>query len=144
MRRANTKARRAKRVERLKLVQEAVADRQNDPARQPDPIDSPLIPGEAVEIVGEADAPTTSQIFRFRGTTGAVLPPYVAPPESAHAGKVIHPVKVGGQNGKVVGVPVDRLRPVDRRVKRRGHSGVVTNAFRRGYNRIFRKGSSSC
>jgi hypothetical protein len=129
----------AARRERSKLVKEAVAEAKADEARRPEPIESNLLDGETVEVVGSADAPTSSQVFRFQGHAGTALPPYVAPPESPHAGQVMRPVKI---HGKVVGIPESRLRPVDRPGVNRARAGS-TSAFRRGFDRIFGRGRSS-
>ena len=134
MKKQKSRAQRAtRRRESHKKVLEAVSDRKSDLAHQPAAIDSKLLDGEAVEIVGPADAPTTTQMHRFRGLVGTALPPYVACKDSPHAGKTMRPVKV---NGKVVGVPEDRLRSVDRSS---GPSRASNSAFRRGWDRMFGK-----
>lgn len=138
IRTSNTK-RVAARRERARLVKEAVASAQADEGRRPDPIESNLLDGETVEVVGSADAPTSSQVFRFQGHAGTALPPYIAPPESPHAGQVVRPVKI---HGKIVGIPENRLRPVDRPGVNRGRAGS-TSAFRRGFDRLFGRGSPS-
>lgn len=121
----------AARKERSRRVQEAVEQAKSESSRLPDPIETAFSDGEAVEIVGSADAPTQRQMHRFRGRVGTTLPPYVAPPESPHAGKVVRPVKV---DGKVVGIPEDRLRSVERGT---GPARFNSSAFRRGWDRIF-------
>ena len=122
----------SERREKHKKVLAAVEERRSDETHRPDPIESRLLDGEAVEIVGPADAPTASQTHRFRGLVGTALPPYVASSESPHAGKTMRPVKV---NGKVVGIPEDRLRSVDRRTS--GPTHTSTPMYRKVWNRVF-------
>jgi len=126
------KARADERRQKARRVKEAVEAAKADTSRMPDPIESKLVDGEAVEVVGAADAPTTKTTYRFRGMVGTALPPYIAPPESPHAGKTMRPVKI---NGKVVGIPEDRLRSVERAGAGPSHSS--TPAYRSFWDRVF-------